>query len=323
MPTPTDTADREISTTRDLAAPRDLVWKVWTDPHHIARWWGPRGFTTTTSKMDLTPGGVWRFVMHGPDGTDYQNVINYVDVRAPELLVYRHGGEGETRGIQFDVTIRLEAIDATHTRLHMRVVFPTAEARQFVIDKHGALEGQKQHVARLEEYAARQLAEAADAVFTISRTFEAPRELVYAAWTQAERLAKWWGPTGFTVHHSTLDLRPGGTFHYGMSSPTGQAMWGKFVYRDVAPPERLSFVNSFSDEQGNVCPDPFGLGLPLEMYSEVTFLERDGKTTLTLVGYPFSATDAQRKAYSDLRPSMKGGWTGTFEQLTHYLESAK
>ena len=77
------TTDREIATTRIFDAPRELVFQAWTDPARIARWWGPRGFTTSTYAMDVRPGGVWRFCMHGPDGVDYENQITYVEVEEP------------------------------------------------------------------------------------------------------------------------------------------------------------------------------------------------------------------------------------------------
>src|SRR5258706_10882308 len=87
---------------RVFDAPRELVWKVWTEPEHIGKWWGPNGFTTTTHKMEVKAGGVWRFVMHGPDGRDYQNKITFIEVVKPERLVYKHGGAGgeEDRGLE-------------------------------------------------------------------------------------------------------------------------------------------------------------------------------------------------------------------------------
>ena len=85
--------DREIIATRIFNAPRSLVFEMWTDQKHIEQWWGPTGFTTTTYRHEVKPGGVWRFVMHGPDGRDYQNKITFVEVVAPERLVYRHGGD--------------------------------------------------------------------------------------------------------------------------------------------------------------------------------------------------------------------------------------
>ena len=83
---------RSIIGMREFDAPRDLVFSAWTDPKHLAQWWGPNGFTTTTHSFDFRAGGTWRFVMHGPDGRDYQNLITFEEVVRPERIVYRHGG---------------------------------------------------------------------------------------------------------------------------------------------------------------------------------------------------------------------------------------
>src|ERR1700682_4676417 len=114
--------------------------------------------------------------------------------------------------------------------------------------------------------------------FVISRVFDAPRDQVWKAWTEAERMKKWWGPKGFTVHTCKLDLRPGGSMHYGMKAPDGSDMWGKFAFREVKPQERLVFINFFSDPQGRVTRHPGHASWPLEMLSTVTFEEQGKKT---------------------------------------------
>jgi uncharacterized protein YndB with AHSA1/START domain len=98
------TADREIVISRIVDARRERVWQAWTDQKHVAQWWGPRGFTTTTYKMDVRPGGVWRFVMHVPDGRDYQNKITYLEIVRPERLVYAHGGDDDLEPVSFRTT---------------------------------------------------------------------------------------------------------------------------------------------------------------------------------------------------------------------------
>jgi uncharacterized protein YndB with AHSA1/START domain len=146
--------DREIAAVRVFDAPRELVWKVWTDPEHVGKWWGPNGFSTTTFSMDVRPGGQWRFVMHGPDGRDYQNKITYLEVVKPERLAYRHGGDKEVEPVNFQVTVTFRE-QGGKTRVDMRMVFPSAEAREHVIEAYGAFEGLKQHLGRLAEYLAR------------------------------------------------------------------------------------------------------------------------------------------------------------------------
>ena len=155
--------------------------------------------------------------------------------------------------------------------------------------------------------------------FVISRTFDAPRDKVWKAWTEAERLKQWWGPKGFTVSHCTVDLRPGGVMHYCLRSPDGQDMWGKFIYREIVKPEKLVFVVSFSDEKGGITRHPMSPDWPREMLSTVTFAVQHGGTLLTVRWIPTNATELERKTFVDGRDGMKQGWGGTFDQFAAYL----
>lgn len=459
---PVAASDREIVISRVLDAPRELAFAAWTDPQHVTHWWGPRGFTTTTSEMDVRPGGVWRFVMHGPDGVDYQNKIVYLEVVRPERLVYRHSGEGETADVKFQSTVTFDE-QGGKTRLTLRLLFETAEERDAVVEKRGAIEGGKQTLERFAEHladtAAREIVSSrvfdaprelvfqafrdpdrlarwwgpkgftntihefdprpggawrltmhgpdgndhlnesvfvevaepervvfehrepvhrfrmtlvfagqngrtdltwrmlfdsaeecarvrevvaetneqnfdrlagelatrdpAGEAFVISRTFDAPRELVFRAWTEIGHLTRWFGPVGFTTAARENDLRPGGVFHYQMRAANGQEMWGKWVYREIAPPERLVFVQSFSDESGGTARAPFSDTFPLEWLSTVTFAEHDGRTTLTMRAVPLSATETERKTFVGMHGSMQKGWGGTLEKLAGHLAKGR
>jgi uncharacterized protein YndB with AHSA1/START domain len=156
----TTASDREIFSTRVFDAPRELVFKVWSDSQHLANWWGPKGFSTTTSLFDFKPGGVWRFVMHGPDGRDYQNKITFVEIVEPQRIVYKHGGDRgdqdrEVEPVNFQVTVTFEPEAEERTRLNMRMVFPSAAAKNFTVEKYGAIEGQRQTLERLARYVAK------------------------------------------------------------------------------------------------------------------------------------------------------------------------
>lgn len=160
--------------------------------------------------------------------------------------------------------------------------------------------------------------------FVMSRVFDAPRDLVWKCFTEPERLKQWWGPKGFKVLASKMDLRAGGTYHYGMQTPNGQAMWGKFVYREVVPQERMVFINSFSDEKGGVTRHPGNEKWPLEMLSTFTFEDMPGgKTKFTVTWTPHNATEEERKTFDSNRESMLQGWGGTMEQLEAYLAKTK
>jgi uncharacterized protein YndB with AHSA1/START domain len=160
--------------------------------------------------------------------------------------------------------------------------------------------------------------------FVISRTFDAPRELVWKCFTDPERMKHWWGPKGFTVIASKMDLRPGGIYHYGMTAPDGSPMWGKFVFREIVPPSRMVFVNSFSDEAGGTTRHPWHASWPLQLLTTFTFEEQPGgKTKFTTRWQALNATAEEQKTFDSNHDSMRQGWTGTLDHLTAYLEKAE
>ena len=158
------------------------------------------------------------------------------------------------------------------------------------------------------------------APFVISRVFDAPREKVWRAWTEEAQLRQWWGPKGFKVTHCKLDLRPGGMMHYCLRAPDGQEMWGRWAIREVAKPERLAWINSFSDKDGGVTVHPMSPSWPREMHTRVTFEDLGGKTKVTVRWLPVEgSSESERKTFDAGRESMKGGWSGTFEQFAAHL----
>lgn len=317
-----ETRERELVITREFDAPRALVWRVWTEAAHLAGWWGPVGFSTTTSRIDVRPGGQWRFVMHGPDGRDYENLITYLEVVEPERLVYRHGGEVEAEPVDFTVTATF-AQAGEKTRVTMRMEFTSRETFDRVMREYGALEGAKQTMGRLAEHLRRlRKGDGDDGAFVITRVFRAPRERAWRAWTWKEELEKWFGPKGVTIPRCSLDLRPGGVFHYLMRGPDGDEHWGKWVFREIVEPERLVFVVSFADERGNTARAPFDERWPLEMLSTVTFDEHAGigrGAVVTVRWEAHGASEEERRTFEAGHGSMREGWTGTLEQLESFL----
>jgi len=162
------------------------------------------------------------------------------------------------------------------------------------------------------------------APFVFSRVFDAPRDLVWRCFTDPGHMRQWWGPKGFKVLASNMDLRVGGTYHYGMSAPDGSRMWGKFVYREIVPPERLDFISLFSDEKGGITRHPGHMSWPLEMHSTFTFEELPGGKTKFIISWePHNATGEERQTFEAGRDSMRMGWSGTLEKLEAYLAKAK
>jgi uncharacterized protein YndB with AHSA1/START domain len=144
------TADREIVIARVIDAPREVVFEAFTEVRHLSRWWGPDGFTTTTRAFEFRDSGVWDFVMHGPDGTDYQEWITCTAIGPPERIALLHG---EFRGDPnaFESVLTFEP-DGAATRIEMRTVFPTKELRDEAVEKYHAIEGGQQTLSNLTAY---------------------------------------------------------------------------------------------------------------------------------------------------------------------------
>lgn len=155
----------------------------------------------------------------------------------------------------------------------------------------------------------------------IVRSFNASRETVWRACSEADRLSQWWGPKGSALRIVRFDFRVGGIFHYAMQFQPGHDLFGRFVYREIVPMERIVFVSSFSDAQGGIAPAPFPNleNWPREIHNTWTFAEADGKTTLTLLGHPLNASEPEQKTFTGMFDSMRQGFGGTFDQLDAYL----
>lgn len=154
-PAPAAPADREIVICRVVHAPRELVFEAFTEVRHLSRWWGPHGFTTTTRGFEFRVGGEWDFVMHGPDGTDYPEWITWTAIAPPERIELRHGEyRGDPDAFESVLTF---GSGPEGTRVEMRTVFPTVEARNEAVEKYHAIEGGRQTLSNLAAYVAETL----------------------------------------------------------------------------------------------------------------------------------------------------------------------
>jgi uncharacterized glyoxalase superfamily protein PhnB/uncharacterized protein YndB with AHSA1/START domain len=154
----------------------------------------------------------------------------------------------------------------------------------------------------------------------IKREFDAPREIVFDAFADADALAEWWGPPGVPITVLKFDFRTNGIFHY-KTDMQGQTAYGRFVYGQIKKPDVLEFVSSFSDENGGLTRAPFSDKFPLEIFNHLDFTEQDGKTTITLSGYPINATEEELQFFSQMSAGMQQGFAGTFNQLENYLKA--
>lgn len=156
--------------------------------------------------------------------------------------------------------------------------------------------------------------------FVTSRTFDAPRHLLFDVHTKPEHLSRWLSPAGFETIHAALDFKPGGSYHYGIEGPGGARMWGLQSFVEIVPNERLVLVQSFSDEHRGLTRHPMAPAWPLEMLVTTTFEDAaEGKARLCVSWQPYRSDAAGHAAFDGARAGMAQGFAGTFEKLAAYL----
>ena len=300
-----------IALTRVYEAPVQAVWEAWTNPAEVAQWWGPRGFTITTHSRDLRTGGYWHYTMHGPDGTEYENTTQYLEVVPLQRMVYDHGGHKD-RPPLFRVTMLLSE-HAGRTQLDLSFALATpeiAEEMRGFIKKAGG-EGTWDRLA--EHLAVRCTGKEQ---FFIARSFDAGIERVFEMWTDPEHLAAWMPPAGATMHFLRADPRVGGSSLYAMTFPDGAVMHGLITYLAIEKPVLITYTQQFCDEQERVIRPPFFKDWPLTMHSTIEFAaESPERTRVTVRWQPQEATDADLAEFVKQRGGMTMGWTGSFDKL--------
>lgn len=314
---------------RTFEAPRLLVWKAWTEAEHLVRWLCPAGFEVLFADADARVGGRWRSGMRSPQGEDYIHRGEYLVVEPPSHLVFTHEWERndlEPR-VTTEVTIVLIESDGKTQMTFIQSGLGSAEsALSHREGWSGAFDALERHTAASVNDRPHSCTNPgggmSDPEFVISRAFDAPRILLWKALTEPERMARWWGPKGFPVIAAKMDFRPGGTYHYGLKTPDGGVMWGRFVYREIEEPSRIVLVNSFSDESGGITRHPMSESWPLQLLSTFTLTEKGAGAELTVRWRPLDATAEESETFAAATQSMTQGWTGTLDQLSDYLARA-
>lgn len=288
---PPPTADARVMLARRfLAAPRHLVFRLWTDPEHLAKWWGPRGFTTQTESFAFRPGGIWRHTMIGPDGRAYPNETRFVAIEAPLRIVYDHVQPA------FRSTITFAERDGG-TEVTVRMAFPSAAERRRVTEEYGAEQGLHQTLERLGEALAGAVVEVA-----FERVFPVPPAAMFRLWTEPGHLQQWWGPRGFTNPECQFEPRVGGAIFIVMRAPDGTEypMGGEVL--EFAPPHRLVFIGRA------LAPDG---GVLLEGYNVVEFLGHENGCLLRLR----ARGTARDLAALAMLGGMREGWSLSLDRL--------
>ena len=304
-----------IRITRLYDAPITAVWEAWTKPEEVAQWWGPRGFTLTTHSHDLRTSGHWHYTMHGPDGTDYENTAQYLEVVPMQRMVYDHGGHKD-RPPLFRVTAIFTERNG-RTELDMSMAFATPEV---AVEMRGFIRkaGGESTWDRLAEYLAKE--RTGKEIFVINRSFEASLDRLYDMWINPDHLARWLPPTGATIHFVRAEPRVGGSSHYAMRFGEGEPMYGLIKYLELSKPSRLVYTQQFCDANENVIRPPFFAHWPLMQRTTVELVAEGEHTTRVTVRWePQDATAEDIAEYVKQRTGMTGGWTGSFDKLEALL----
>ncbi len=259
-----DTA-RELTLTRILDAPRELVWKAFTDAEDVKQWYSPHSFTIPEAEVDPRPGGVFRVTMQGPDGSQFPGGGEFREVEPMDRLVTVDTAFDGGLRVRNEITF-VDLDGKTEVTLHLVVEHADPA---FAGPLSGMHEGWIESLEKLDNLLTGAPIDTSKRSIVASRVLDAPRELVWQAWTEPERLAQWWGPNGFTTTTHQIDVRPGGEWRYTMHGPDGTDYETLVVFLDLAEPERIVSVLG---EPGDLA----------EFLSIVLFSDEGGKTGVSI-----------------------------------------
>ncbi len=288
--------------TKLFNAPRALVWRAMSDPALIPQWWGPRRYKTEVMEMDFRVGGKWRFANVEADGKRHEFFGEYRELKAPERIVQTFGF------MQFPPAIETMALEdmGEQTRLTVQSRFPDIAHRDGMVGS-GMEGGARETYERLDqvvEWLKGQgpNAQLAGREMTITRLFDAPRELVWKAWTEPKFFAAWWGPYAFSAPIVELDVRVGGKLHVVMSNPAMGDNDVRGEFTEVDAPSRLSFTSAAFFENGQP---------KITQATTLVFTEENGKTRMTLHTKMLSATPDMAQAVA----GWPVGWGQSLDKL--------
>ncbi len=321
--------------TRDLIiislfdAPRELVWKAWTESERVMRWWGPKGFTSPVSKINLRVGGEYLNCMHSPDGKDYWSKGVFREIVAPERLVMTDSfadengntvpgsyyGMSKDFPLEMLITVIFEELDGDNgkTKITLRHSGMPSGA-----DSEGAGQGWNESFDKLAEYLEKEKSIVSgknvpkfefpsDREVLITRIFDAPRELVFKASMNPDLLPQWWGPKRYTTTVEKMDVKPGGVWRFIQRDQAGSKYAFNGVYREIVPPEREVHTFEFEGMPGHV------------LLETSTFEEFEGKTKLTVTDF-FQTVEDRDGMFNS---GMKEGATESMDRLEELLKKQK
>jgi uncharacterized protein YndB with AHSA1/START domain len=317
---PVKNKSNDIKITRLYSAPVKAVWDAWTDPDQAAKWWGPRGFSTTTESKDVRTGGHWKYVMRGPDGTEWPTTTKYLEVIEHSKLVYDHGGNDDTPPLFRVTVIFSEAGDKTRMDMTMTCPSPEAKEKSLKIIKNA---GGNSTWDRLEEHLQKKLHDSEK--FILNRSFKCSKETMFEIWTSPDKISNWMAPAGCEMQFLKCDITPGGVNHYCMTVPGGQKMYGKTQYLTISKPDQIVYLQQFSDENENVTRHPMSATWPETMKTTIEFASEESEDNnkqcrVTITWECHEPTKEELDTFVEGRAGMTQGWTGSLDKLEEYVD---
>jgi len=309
--------ENELVVTRTFDAPRDRVWKAWTEPEEVKRWWGPKGFTAPFSKIDLRVGGKYLYCMRSPDGKDYWGTGVYREV-VPKTKIVATDSFADANGnvvpashygftadfpLELLVTITLEDVGGKTKMTLRHSGFPAGPDREGA--EQGWTESFEKLAASISEGSSgtKFVTDRGKRQGVMSRVFNAPRERVFRTYTDPKLIPRWWGPRRQTATVETMDVRKGGRWRYVSRDPDGTEYGFRGEYREVVPPERLVSTFEFEGMPGHVLLDT------------ATFEDLGPRTRVTITSQFDSVEDLEGMVGS----GMEGGARETWDRLEELL----
>jgi len=304
--------EKELIIIRMFDAPSELVFKSWTEPQQVKRWWGPRGYSVPYCTIDLRLDGVFHYCMRSPEGTDFWGKSIYREIDSPERLVFTDSfsdesgnivspaqyGLGEDWPMETLVTLTFEEHEGK-TKLTLRSLLGPAVSDANI---EGAVQGWNESFDKLAE-----LLENPDREVVHTRVFDAPRELVFKMWLDPAHIDQWWGPRNLTTIVDKMDVKPGGSWRIVQRDERGNEYAFNGVYREIVPQERLVQTFEFEGNPGHV------------LLETVTFEGQDGKTSLTDRAV-FQTTEDRDEM---LKSGMEKGAAETMDRFAELLKKEK
>lgn len=325
MEMPTYTAipgSLEMVITHKFDAPRELVYRIYTDPKLIPEWWGPRNLVTTVERAELRPGGIWRYIQRDPQNNIFAFHGVYHSIEPNERIISTFEWEGMPGHVIFETTTFSD--QGGRTIVTQQDLFQSVQDRDGMIQQgmeQGIIEGDERFnelLAKMKssptmgERTSVHIGNAGN--ITITREYDAPLDRVWEEWTNPDMYKCWSSPKDYYTSYANFDLRVGGKYMASMRGPDGKDIWSTGTYKEIVEPNRLVMTDSFADEHGNIVPASYyGMGesLPMEMEVDVTLEEVGGKTRLVL--------EHKGLPQGEILEQTRQGWTETLDKLADCL----